>query len=349
MYFWSNGDTTQQSTVNTSGTYYVNVLTPAGCLGSDTIIIALNTQPVANLGPDISICQATTILDAGNPGSTYLWSNAQTTQTVSVGSGTYSVLVTDPSGCVVNDTIVVTTSTPPVVTVSQDTAICPGGTATLNASGALTYLWSNNATGSSTTVTPSVNTSYMVTGTDANGCQGSDLVIVTILPTSTALFTSNIVGATAIFTNQSTGASTYNWNFGDSSPADLTASPSHTYTVNGTYTVTLTVTGPCGTDTYTQVITITDVGIHDSEIENTLAVYPNPNNGEFTVNFTMQQATDVTVEMTDVAGRVISTTTYNNVNQVNQQMYAGDLADGVYLVRVLTADESVTKRVIIQR
>src|SRR3989344_7038801 len=105
-----------------------------------------------------------------------------------------------------------------------------------------------------------------------------------------AQFTSNVTGATANFTNQSTGGFTYSWNFGDASPANNTASPSHEYTANGTYTVTLTVTGPCGTDTYTQVITITEVGIQDADLANTLSIYPNPNNGVFTVSFECAEA-----------------------------------------------------------
>lgn len=58
------------------------------------------------------------------------------------------------------------------------------------------------------------------------------------------------------FTNTSTGTITgYSWDFGDSSPVDTTASPSHNYTVAGVYTVTLTVTGPGGSDQTTASVT----------------------------------------------------------------------------------------------
>jgi len=54
------------------------------------------------------------------------------------------------------------------------------------------------------------------------------------------------------FTNQSTGTiDTFAWTFGDGGTADV-ASPSHTYTVPGTYTVSLTVTGPGGSNTRTR-------------------------------------------------------------------------------------------------
>lgn len=349
LYFWSNSTSSQTTAASSTGTYFVNVLTQQGCSASDTVNVTINNQPVVNLGPDTSICLATVILDAGNPGSTYAWSNAATTQTVTVGTGTYSVTATDPSGCADADTITVTTNIPPNIVASNDTSICPGGTATLAASGGVSYLWSTNATGTPVGVSPSTATAYYVTGTDANGCQGSDVVIVNLLPASSAQFTSTITGATANFNNQSTGAISYSWNFGDSSPVNTTASPAHTYTLNGTYTVTLTVTGPCGTDTYTQVITITEVGVLDNELENTLSIYPNPNNGQFTVSFGFTAETDVTVELTDMAGRVISSVQQNNVTNFQQQIGSEDLAGGVYFVNIRTDEGVVTRKIVVQR
>ena len=347
LYFWSNSTSSQTTNVSTSGTYYVDVLTQQGCPGSDTINVTINYQPVADLGPDTSICLASVLLDAGNPGSTYLWSNSQTSQTVSVGSGTYTVTVTDPSGCSDTDTITVTTNVPPVVTASQDTSICPGGTAMLTATGAVSYLWSNNSTSNPLSVTPSNATSYYVTGTDANGCQASDVVIVTILPAANAQFAASVVGATGVFTNQSTNAWTYSWNFGDASPASNQQNPSHPYTANGTYTVTLTVTGACGTDTYTQVITITQVGIEDADLANTLSIFPNPNDGHFTVSFEFSEAKDVTITLTDLSGRVISKEEQHNVMNYSRE-YNEELANGVYFVIISTVDGTVTRKISIQ-
>lgn len=349
VYFWSNNTSSQITSVSTSGTYSVNVITQAGCSDTDTINVTINNQPDADLGPDTSICLASVILDAGNPGSTYQWSTSAVTQTVTVGTGTYHVLVTDPSGCNDRDTITVTTNVPPVVSVSQDTAICPGGTAVLNAFGAQTYLWSNNQTGASIPVSPTTNTAYYVTGTDANGCQASDVVIVSMLPASNAQFTHTLSGVTANFNNQSTGAISYSWNFGDASPVNTTASPTHTYTLNGTYTVTLTVNGPCGTDTYTQVITITEVGIADNPVANTLSIYPNPNNGQFTIAFMTEEAQDVTIEITDLAGRIVSSQTYAGVTSFNQQMDISGLTDGAYLVNVITSNGIATKKIIVHQ
>jgi PKD repeat protein len=350
LYFWSNSTSSQTTTVSTSGIYAVNVLTQAGCSGMDTVVVTINNQPVVNLGPDTSICLATVILDAGNPGSTYSWSTSATSQSVTVGSGTYSVTATDPSGCADSDTITVTTNVPPVITATPgNVSICAGSPTTLTATGGLTYLWSNNQTGSSTTVSPTTSTAYYVTGTDANGCQASDVVIVSVLPATTALFTYTMSGVTANFTNQSSGAVTYSWNFGDSSPTSSLQNPSHVYTQNGVYTVTLTVTGPCGTSTYTQTITITQVGIVDADLANTLSIYPNPNNGVFTVSFEFANAKDVRVDLTDVTGRIIISEERYGVTSYRNEVGSTDLSNGVYFVRITTVDGSAVQKIVVQK
>jgi hypothetical protein len=350
LYFWSNSTSSQTTTVSTSGVYAVNVLTQAGCSGTDTISVTINNQPVVNLGPDTSICLATVILDAGNPGSSYLWSTTATSQSVTVGSGTYSVTATDPSGCADSDTITVTTNVPPVITATPaTTSICSGTPTTLTATGGVTYLWSNNQTGSSTTVSPTTTTSYYVTGTDANGCQASDVVIVNVLPSTTALFTYTLSGVTAQFTNQSSGAVTYSWDFGDSSPTSSAQNPSHVYTQNGVYTVTLTVTGPCGTSTYTQTITITQVGIVDADLANTLSIYPNPNEGVFTVSFEFANAKDVRVDLTDVTGRIISSEERYGITSYRNEVGSTDLSNGVYFVRITTVDGTAVQKIVVQK
>ena len=152
-----------------------------------------------------------------------------------------------------------------------------------------------------------------------------------------------------MFTNQSTNAVTYAWNFGDNSPVDNTANPTHDYTANGTYTVTLTVTGPCGTDTYTQVITITQVGLQDNDLASTLSLFPNPNNGEFTLSFSFEHAKDVTVEVLDVTGRIVYTDKQNAITTYNKQIGLESANQGVYMVRIITPDGVATQKVVIQR
>ncbi|WP_284317589.1 hypothetical protein, partial [Klebsiella pneumoniae] len=116
------------------------------------VIATVNPKPVVNLGADIRNCTGAAVtLDAGNTGSgfAYLWSNASTSQTLSVAtSGRYHVKVTNPiTGCFSTDTINVFIGTSPVVNLGADIIQC-GGVATLNAGNAglgYDYTWSNGS------------------------------------------------------------------------------------------------------------------------------------------------------------------------------------------------------------
>ncbi|MGB3713248.1 MAG: PKD domain-containing protein [Candidatus Promineifilaceae bacterium] len=89
-------------------------------------------------------------------------------------------------------------------------------------------------------------------------------------------FTSNppvIMGASAIFSNTSTGAApiTYEWDFGDGSAVVTDTNPTHLYAPEGTYTVVLTATNLGGTDVYTDAFEVqvpTDVVLSGFSAEN---------------------------------------------------------------------------------
>ncbi|MBP6623526.1 MAG: T9SS type A sorting domain-containing protein [Chitinophagaceae bacterium] len=118
-------------------------------------------------------------------------------------------------------------------------SICAGNSSVLTASGGVSYVWNTGATTSTLTVTPTANTSYTVTATDANGCTGTSVFAVNILNGPSV----NISGPTTICPNQTqvltaSGGGTYLW-----SPGGATTS-SISITNPGTYCVTATGVGP---------------------------------------------------------------------------------------------------------
>ncbi|WP_321515549.1 gliding motility-associated C-terminal domain-containing protein [Marinifilum fragile] len=182
-YLWSNGATTQTITVSTSGNYSVVVTDANGCSATDDVNVTVHPNPIVDLGPDQETCAGSTfILDAGNPGSSYLWSNGATTQTITVSaSGNYSVVVTDANGCSATDDVNVTVHPNPFVDLGLDQETCAGGTVTLDAGNSgSSYLWFNGATTQTIIVSSSGN--YSVVVTDANGCSATDDVNVTVHP-----------------------------------------------------------------------------------------------------------------------------------------------------------------------
>lgn len=81
---------------------------------TDDLLLTIHQLPLVELGPDTSMCiSETMILDAGNPGSTYLWSTGETTQTIEASSGgnagtiAFTVEVTNEQGCISEDEIII--------------------------------------------------------------------------------------------------------------------------------------------------------------------------------------------------------------------------------------------------
>lgn len=128
------------------------------CIYTDTIQITTLPGPVVDLGQSQSFCDQNGpyVLDAGNPGSTYLWTNGATTQTIQVStSGTYGVTASN-SGCTSTDQVSISFN--PGVDLGPDLNLCPGQTQTLNAANPQTYeeyLWSTGATSPTINVTQS--------------------------------------------------------------------------------------------------------------------------------------------------------------------------------------------------
>jgi len=118
QFLWNTGATTQRIVATSSGTYAVSV-TINGQTASDTVQVTFKPIPIVNLGNDVIQCGGTVVFNAGNPGCTYLWSNAAVTQTITVSSGnSYFVKVTNTAGCSNTDTVLATIRPLPVLTLN---------------------------------------------------------------------------------------------------------------------------------------------------------------------------------------------------------------------------------------
>jgi hypothetical protein len=253
-YLWSNSSTGQTLTATASGTYSVVVTSANGCTASDAVAVTVNALPVVNLGADTTRCGGSVTLNAGNTGSSYLWTNASTTQTVTASeSGTYGVLVTDANGCKASDTVIVTINSIPVVSLGNDTSVCSPNTVVLDAQNAgSTYLWSNSSTGQ--TLTATASGTYSVVVTSANGCTASDAVAVTVnaLPVVSLGADTTRCGGSVTLDAGNTGSS-YLWT-NASTTQTVTASAS------GTYGVLVTDANGCKASD-TVVVTINSVPV----------------------------------------------------------------------------------------
>jgi hypothetical protein len=120
------------------------------------------------------------------------------------------------------------------LSITGNTSICAGQSASITASGATSYSWSTSASTASITVTPTVNAVYTVTGSSA-GCSSSTNVSVTVNAAPTITVNSGAVCAGNSFTITPSGANTYSYSSGS---AIVTPSANANYTVTGTNTLT---------------------------------------------------------------------------------------------------------------
>ncbi len=105
------------SCTSSGGQATVKLSFSTGCESPRQMVTAtIKPQPIVDLGNDTAICSnANLTLDAGNPGSTYLWNNNSTSQTLNITSaGNYSVKVTN-NGCSSSDTVVVGVTPTPLL------------------------------------------------------------------------------------------------------------------------------------------------------------------------------------------------------------------------------------------
>lgn len=418
-YQWNFGPSTQIVSVSSAGLYSVVATTPNGCIGTDTIDVGVDLAPVVNLGPDHVECYAFT-LDAGNPGSTYLWSTNQTSQTItSTNPGTYWVQVTNAAGCVDSDTIIITSSAPPSLDLGGDQTICGGTPIQLDAGNpSAAHEWSTGATTQSIIV---INPgTYFVSVTDANGCESADTVLIgespldvdlgtsaticegdplvldagpdgdtydwstnqstqtitvttsgtysvtvsdqfgcedmsSITVTTVPNFTAGITApdtadlfASVNFMNGSTGNTVgWLWDFGDGSVSTL-QNPTHQYVGLGTYTVTLITTNGTCQDTVTHEIVIEIFTDIEDEIESSLQVYPNPNDGNFQVAFELENPQDVDLSILDLSGKSVFQKSLGNQYQYKESVNIQQLPQGLYILKVSVGTASIYRKIIIQ-
>jgi gliding motility-associated-like protein len=245
--------------------YTVTVTDANGCTTTATVSI---TQPTAIIvtasASPSTVCsgQNSTLastVSGGTPGYTYLWNpGSQSGSSVSVSPAVntvYTLTITDANGCTATQTVAVNVYPALSGAASAPDSVCMGGNSTVNASasggnGTYTYIWSNGLppTAGPHSVSPTSTTTYSVTITDGCGQTWNGSVTITVNPSPAANFVCPqyiSAGQLVNFTDGSTGAVTWLWNFGDGNTSTQ-QNPSHSYASAGNYTITLIVTNSFG-------------------------------------------------------------------------------------------------------
>ncbi|HEX5002508.1 MAG TPA: gliding motility-associated C-terminal domain-containing protein, partial [Bacteroidia bacterium] len=246
-YAWSNGATVQDLVNVTAGPYTVTVSDANLCTVNLTTTIAQpsavnDSITVINANCGAPTGSATVFPYGGNAPYTLLWNTGQTTATIfSLAAGSYTVTITDFTGCTHIGNANVSNNGAPVISLDSIKNVkCFGGSTGgiyISVSGGLNpynYNWSNGATTQDLVNVPVG--SYTVTITDANSCVSIISGNVTqppVLQDSTAVTNptcGSANGIVTVFPYGGTGPYTYQWNTGQTTQS-VNALIANTYTV----------------------------------------------------------------------------------------------------------------------
>jgi gliding motility-associated-like protein len=189
-YLWSTGATTQTISISSPGSYWVQATNSNGCTVIDTIKASVINPATIKVLKDTVVCTSsgTYVANATYNGATgYLWNDGTTNpiKTFTI-SGTYTVNIDFPDGCVVTDSFRLTLYTKPTVHLGDDTVICGSLTSPIilnaGAGSGYTYLWSTGATTQTISVTS--GGTYSVDVVSASGCGQTDSINIFVIGTN---------------------------------------------------------------------------------------------------------------------------------------------------------------------
>lgn len=153
----------------------------------------------------------------------------------------------------------------------------------------------------------------------------------------------------------SSDANQYLWNYGDAdSTTTVQRIADFTYNKSGTFTVRMQVTTAEGCVVNYQDTVIVNVGVSAGEelaSKFNLSAYPNPFANNTVIGLSLTKTEDITITITDILGRVISTTNHNNVSSGKHEFELASnnfTAAGTYIVKVQIGDEMIVKSLVKQ-
>ena len=287
-YVWNNGVTGTSLTIQTginqsSSSYFViGTNSSTGCSSIDTVLVNSLGLPNVFAGNDLTICFGDSVILTGSGATSYSWNNGTINNSAFIPqlTQTYTLTGVDLNQCQNIDQITVFVNPSPTVFAGIDVELCEGGDIVLVASGAQTYSWDNGAVNGVSFI-PTITTNYIVTGTNAYGCQDQDNLLVTVnpLPTISAGINQTICAGDSILL-QANGAANYIWNIGQ---------------FNGTYFQPAT----------TMTLSVVGIDTNNCEGSSALTVEVNPNPTIFLVSDTTVCDYNLPLQLT-VAGNANS-------------------------------------------
>ncbi len=252
-------------------------------------------------------------------------------------AGTFTDVFQSVDGCDSTRTLILSLNALPIVDLGADTAICNQSVLVLDAGGGFSsYSW--NVGGFSQQLTVLEHGYYAVTVTDANGCSNTDGITVDLfalpLPPTMTVMPGSVLGSSYSEGNQ--------W-YLDGEPIEGETGQQIIPSATGVYTVVHTDQNGCSSESAGISVM---VGMDEINVGGSILVFPNPNSGTFTVRIEGVSG-QVNLRLMDAIGKLVATDHAQSAGDVINHEFR-NIANGVYMVEVVSAEKRWVQRVVVQ-
>jgi hypothetical protein len=335
-------------------TIFYNFTDGFGCAATDSSTLRVNALPTVSISNDTSICAGDSVTLSAGGGATYLWSNMATADSIAVSPGvtsTYVVTVTSASGCRAIDSVDVRVKAQPILSTSDNTAICVGDFTVINSSStASNYLWNTGDTTASILVNPFQSTDYIVVSTNSNGCSISDTVRVTVLFGPPIFIgndtTLNDGSMQSVTYDAGRGFIGYIWQDNSTNQTiTITYDPAKAGTIDTIVVLAISAVECNSIDTAFVRYDFPTSLDHVYPSGDKVKVYPNPTEGDVSLAFTSPIQVNK-VRIYDAGSRLIREQVVNRkLDNINLNL--SQISRGVYFIQITTASGQVTRKIIV--
>ncbi|MES2799787.1 MAG: LamG-like jellyroll fold domain-containing protein [Bacteroidota bacterium] len=337
-YVWSNGATTPSITVSAADNYTVSITDGSGCSSPSSAATSVTINPLPVIATGTLVNPASCLVNDGSIEITgtgtgnLVWTGTTSgsltgvslpTTISNVGAGSYNFTFTNGLGCEslsINAVLTSpTTPTTPTISASGPITFCEGGSVTLSATSATSYVWSNGETTQDIIV--DADGTFTVVVTNADGCSSLSSAVTTVtedaMPNLGITASNNVLTATQI-------SAGYQWIDCGNGNQEVVGANSQTFTptANGSYAVIVT-NGTCS-DTSTCLV-VSTIGIDENNAMQ-LSVQPNPSFDKVTV-VSSSKIDEVLVYAS--SGELV-------MMETNSMFNIEHLARGVYILKIKT-------------
>ena len=168
-------------------------------------------------------------------------------------------------------------------------------------------------------------------------------------PAPEAAFEFSLENGTVMFTDLSTAALSWLWDFGDNDTSSA-QNPLHTYSSNGDYVVQLIVfnSGGC-VDTTTQIVSVSGITALEDELGGaTIQLFPNPSRGQFSLWVELEEVADVQLRVFNNMGQIVVASPVQRGQQMRQQIDLRSRPAGTYFVQIRVNDRMAYRKYLKQ-